>query len=115
MSKMLDSERQYTVPNGLEVLFLGLLRRGPRWTARDTPEVEAPQSEHRANIVRMRESGELVIAGPFQDDGELQGVYVFRVESLDEAITLTNTDPAVKAGRFVFDLHPWLVPIGASA
>jgi uncharacterized protein YciI len=63
----------------------------------------------------MRESGELVIAGPFQDDGELQGVYVFRVESLDEAITLTNTDPAVKAGRFVFDLHPWLVPIGASA
>ncbi|MFQ5945065.1 MAG: YciI family protein [Anaerolineae bacterium] len=100
------------MPQDMEVLFLGLLRRGPRWTPEVTPEVEALQEAHLANIARMKNSGELLVAGPFGDDGDLRGVYVFRVGSLEEALALTETDPSVKAGRLIFELHPWWVKKG---
>ena len=110
-----ESKKPDAVPEGMEVLFLGLLRRGPNWTARETPEVEALQEAHLANISRMTESGELIAAGPFTDEGDLRGVYIFRVGSLNEAILLTETDPAVKAGRLQFELHPWWVKKGVFA
>jgi len=97
------------MPADMELLYLGLLRRGSAWTPELTPEVEALQEEHLANIERMRQSGELLVAGPFGDDGDLRGVYIFRVASMEEAVTLTDTDPAVKAGRLIFELHPWWV------
>ena len=28
---------------------------------------------------------------------------------MKDAITLTDTDPAVQAGRLIFELHPWWV------
>ena len=59
------------MPEDMEILFLGLLRRGPIWTPEVTPEVEALQEAHLANIERMRRSGELLVAGPFGDDGDL--------------------------------------------
>ena len=97
------------MPEDMELLYLGLLRRGSTWTPELTPEVEALQEAHLANIERMRRSGELLVANPFGDDGDLRGVYIFRVDSMEEAIGLTDTDPAVQAGRLVFELHPWWV------
>ncbi|HXM35992.1 MAG TPA: YciI family protein, partial [Pyrinomonadaceae bacterium] len=65
-----------------------------------------------ANINRLAQMKKLVVAGPFGDDTSLRGIFVFRVGSLEEAQTLAATDPAVKAGRLVVDLHPWQVPQG---
>jgi uncharacterized protein YciI len=59
------------------------------------------------NIGRMAKEGKLVLAGPFLDDGQLRGIYIFNVETIAEAEALTNTDPAIKAGRLVMELHPW--------
>lgn len=102
-------DRPEGMPEDMEILYLGLLRRGSTWTPEVTPEVEALQEAHLANIERMRRSGELLVAGPFGDDGDLRGVYIFRVASMEDAITLTDTDPAVQAGRLIFELHPWWV------
>ncbi len=60
-----------------------------------------------ANIRRLGEQGKLALAGPFLDDGSVRGIYVFNVETLEEARALTETDPAIQAGRLEMELHPW--------
>jgi uncharacterized protein YciI len=89
--------------------YFTFLRRGPKWTAEKTPDTEKLQAAHMANINAMAKTGKLVIAGPFENAGEYAGVFVFKVGSLDEAKALAESDPAVKAGRLVADVHPWLV------
>lgn len=109
---MSDSDWSDEIPDDMEVLFLGLLLKGPNWSPDETPEVEALQAAHLANIDRMRKSGELVAAGPFVDDGFIRGVYVFRGGSMEEAYAITGTDPSVSAGRLKFEIHPWWVKKG---
>jgi hypothetical protein len=48
-----------------------------------------------------------LLAGPFLDDGELRGIYVFNVETVEEAKKLTETDPLIKSGGLIMELHPW--------
>jgi|SRR6266568_762994 len=89
------------------------LRRGPAWTAEQTPEVKAILDGHFKNMQRLAAEGKLVVAGPFLDQsGEkaLAGLFIFRIETMDAAKALVETDPAVKAGRFVYDIVPWLGP-----
>jgi uncharacterized protein YciI len=96
-------------PGGYEMTtyYVGFLYRGAKWTSEETPETRKLQEEHMANIRRMGAEGKLVIAGPFMDNGDLRGLYVFRVASAEEAKALVESDPAVKAGRLRFEVHPW--------
>ena len=91
---------------GMRPYVLAFLKSGPTKPA--SPEQAALlQQAHMANIRRMADAGKLVLAGPFMDDGELRGIYVFAVATLDEARALTSSDPAVQAGTLVMELHPW--------
>ncbi len=92
--------------------YLAFLTRGPKWTPEQTPALEELQKAHIANIQRLAAMKKLVVAGPFGDDGNLRGILVFRVGSLEEAKELAATDPAVQAGRLALDIHPWVVPEG---
>ena len=96
-------------PGGYEMTtyYVGFLYRGAKWTPEETAETRKLQEAHMANIVKMGAEGKLVIAGPFTDNGDLRGLYVFRVGSADEAKALVESDPAVRAGRLRFELHPW--------
>ena len=96
-------------PGGYEMTtyYVGLLYRGPNWSPEDTPERRTIQEGHLANIRRLADEGKLLLAGPFTDDGELRGLFVFQVASLEEAKALCDSDPAVKAGRLRIELHPW--------
>jgi uncharacterized protein len=87
--------------------YVGFLYKGPNWSAEETPERARLLEAHMANIRRMGAEGKLLIAGPFTDDGDIRGLYVFRVGSLEEARELAASDPAVKAGRLRFEIHPW--------
>jgi uncharacterized protein YciI len=60
-----------------------------------------------AHIGKMADSGKLILAGPFTDNGELRGMLIFRVDSPEEAKALAEQDPAVKAGRLILEWHPW--------
>ncbi|HYM11886.1 MAG TPA: YciI family protein [Bryobacterales bacterium] len=92
----------------LTTYYLALLRRGPAWTPAQTPEVKRLQEAHMANIQKMADEGKLVVAGPFGDNGELRGIFIFKVGSLAEAKALCAEDPMVKAGRLTIEVHPWL-------
>jgi uncharacterized protein YciI len=92
--------------------YLAFLVRGAKWTPDKTPETEAIQKAHLANIGKLADMKKLVVAGPFGDDGTLRGIFVFRVNSLEEARSLAETDPAVQAGRLALQIHPWIVPDG---
>lgn len=86
---------------------VAFLRKGPKWTPGETPELQKLQEAHMAHIRAMGETGKLLVAGPFSDGGDLRGMFIFRLDSLEEARALAEQDPAVKAGRLALEWHPW--------
>lgn len=107
-------KKAVTAPLKMETVYFGFLKRGPNRKPGDgdTPEVQELQKAHIANINRLAETKKLVMAGPFGDDGELRGIFVFRVSSLKEAEELAATDPMIKIDRLRLELHEWHVPAG---
>jgi uncharacterized protein YciI len=102
------------MPLDFRTVYFGFLKKGPNRKDGDDklPEVQELQKAHLANINRLAGTKKLVMAGPFGDDGELRGVFVFRVDSLKEAQDLAATDPMIKIDRLKIELHPWQVPAG---
>ena len=98
--------------NEMVTYYLGLLKRGPKWTAERTPESAEIQKGHMAHMQKTHADGKLVVAGPIAADGDLRGLLVYKVATLDEARALAEADPAVKAGRLTVELHPWMVQKG---
>ena len=97
----------------MTIYYIYLLKKGPAWSPDETPEIEALQAAHIANLKRLREMGKLVLNGPLLDSfatsGEIRGIGVLKSRSLAEAQELISTDPMVKVGRLIFELHTWMV------
>jgi len=91
---------------GMRKYVMAFLKRGPR-TPSDPKESEELQRLHLENIGRMAESRKLIVAGPYLDHGDLRGIYIFNVSSIEEAQELTNTDPAIIHGSLVMELKEW--------
>lgn len=91
---------------GMRQYMMANLIAGPN---RDQDSATAAQLQraHLDNITKMAEAGQLVVAGPFMDDGDVRGIYIFAVETIEEAEALTSTDPAIQAGRLKMELRPW--------
>lgn len=104
--------KKTTTPEKMTTAYLAFLTRGAKWTPEKTPQTEAIQKRHMDNIMRLAEMKKLVVAGPFGDNGNYRGIFVFKVGSLEEAKQLAETDPAVQAGRLALEIHPWQVPEG---
>jgi uncharacterized protein len=92
--------------------FMVFLKKGPHRN-QDSLEVQKIQQAHLENITLLAKSGKLNIAGPFLDDGDLRGIFVFDVPNIEEAKKLTETDPAIKSGRLSYEIHPFMTQQGA--
>ena len=109
-----DVFKKANSPLKLNPVYFAFLKRGPNRKEGDdkNPEIQELQKAHIANIQRLAAMKKLLVAGPFGDNGALRGIFVFRVGSLEEAQSLCATDPMIKAGRLVVELHPWQIPDG---
>ena len=98
------------------IYHIYLLRKGPTWTGDPTPELDALQAAHVANMQRLRDEGKVVLNGPlldaFQLGGELRGIGVLKAPSMDQAREWLGSDPMVKVGHLAFEVHAWMVPRG---
>ena len=87
------------------------LYKGPN-RDQDSTETMRIQEEHMTNIQRLGDEGKLIVAGPFLDDKDLRGIFVFDSESEEEVKDLVETDPAIIAGRLRYEIHPWMTAKG---
>ena len=67
-----------------------------------------------ANIERLAKEGKIIVAGPFGDDGNWRGIFIFDCETQEEVEKLLQTDPAIAAGRMAYEIHPWWTAKGTT-
>lgn len=91
---------------GMKTYVMAFLKAGPN-RSQDADEATELQRQHMATINRLADEGHLVLAGPFLDDGDIRGLYLFDVSTVEEARKLAETDPAIQAGRFTLEFHKW--------
>jgi uncharacterized protein YciI len=97
--------------DNLKPYFFVLLKKGPN-RSQDSVTAAKIQKAHMENINRMAASGKLNVAGPFLDEGEMRGIFIFDSGNEDEVRKLVENDPAVKAGRLTYEIHPWMTEKG---
>lgn len=73
-------------------------------------QVDSIQAAHMANMGQMVKEKKLMLAGPFEGGG---GIFILKVESMEEAEKLTARDPAIKAGRLITKIRPWYTTTGS--
>lgn len=83
-----------------------MLLKGPNRN-QDSTEAAKIQEGHMANITRLYNEGKLKVAGPFGDDGNWLGIFIFDSPSKEEVEKNLKTDPAIALGRLTYDIRPW--------
>lgn len=97
----------------LEIFYLVILKKGDQWSPEVTPEVMEIQKRHLAHLSHLAEQGKLLIAGPFIDGpDDKRGLSIIAADSMEEAVALTEADPAVQAGRLKVEVIRWGVEKG---
>lgn len=92
---------------GMKKYVFCLLKTGTNTTA-SKEETQKLFEGHMANINKLAKEGKLVVAGPFmKNDRNYRGIYVFNVETIEEAKALVATDPAIQAKLLEAELTPW--------
>jgi uncharacterized protein YciI len=91
---------------GMKQYVMVFLKKGAA-AITDTAKVKTLLMGHMKNMGQLAADGKLVLAGPMMDDTGLEGIFVFNVKTVAEAEALSQTDPAVKAGLFAVECHPW--------
>lgn len=99
MKSMLGKARLYTV---------ALMQPGPRYEpqASRSTEIAALVWEHGRRNFELRAAGQIAMVGPADADGTFLGMAIFTTD-LDETGRLLDTDPAVVAGIFSYQLTAW--------
>lgn len=87
--------------------FVMLTKGKDRDKITDKETIKKLQEGHMTNIDRLAKEGKILVAGPFGDDGNWRGIFIFNCDTKEEVENLLNTDPAIKAGRLDYEVHPW--------
>lgn len=96
----------------MQQYWFGMIYRGPNYFDEVSAEdSQALQAAHLARIKELAASGEMALAGPFQDEREMEdpfiGLFLYDVKTREEAEALAASDPAVASGRLRVEIIPW--------
>ncbi len=92
--------------NQIRKYFFVMLIKGPN-RSKDSASAAKIQEGHMANMTRLYNDGKLKVAGPFGDDGNWRGIFIFDCATQEETEALLKTDPAIITGSLVYEIHPW--------
>ncbi|HEX7078025.1 MAG TPA: YciI family protein [Candidatus Eisenbacteria bacterium] len=90
----------------MRTYVLALLYTGP-YKPRDPEESNRLFHAHLASNARLHREGKLILAGPMRDNTDLRGIFVFDSDSVDQVKAWCDGDPAIAAGVFRLEIHPW--------
>ena len=79
-----------------------ILKAGPN---RNHPDRQNIVREHGRRNFMLRADGKLAIVCPIADGSDVSGIGIFDT-SVEETRKIMDEDPAVKAGIFVYEIHP---------
>jgi hypothetical protein len=100
-------------PDAFDTYQLVLLIRGANPPDLDDAASESLQRQHLGHFAKMRKAGYMAVAGPIDGDDDIAGISIYTVRSVEEARTLAEDDPAVRAGRFEVRAMTWYTGKGA--
>ena len=84
---------------------LVILKKGPGHGSGS----DAVIKDHVAHVYKLGADRLSMASGPFTDDGgDIAGIHILKVESVDKAREILAGDPAVKAGVFTVDVLPFM-------
>lgn len=94
---------------GMRKYVFCVLKTGPKDAEiKDKAERAKIFGGHMANIKRLAGEGKLALAGPFgTNEKGYRGIFIFAVETVEEAQKLVDTDPVIRSGMMIADLTPW--------
>lgn len=99
-----------SLPCFAEDYCFGFLMSHPDRSAIPEEQSKEIQAGHLAHMDSMAKAGKLVAAGPMATDGKLRGIVIYRCDSLEEASSFTEPDPAVQAKRLQPVFQMWRGP-----
>lgn len=93
---------------GLRNYVIAVLKTGPNDSKVQGEERKAVFKGHFSNMGRLVKEGKLAVAGPSRpNEVAFRGLFIFAVDSVEDAQKLAESDPAVKAGIFTVEYLPW--------
>lgn len=98
--------------DNMKQYYFVLLTKGDK-RDQDSVSVQEIQKGHLENISRLHKEGKINIAGPFLDDTDWRGIFIFDVSTEVEVRSLLQADPAIQSGRLKYIIHPWYSQKGA--
>jgi hypothetical protein len=93
MREMLQTTKSYTVV---------ILRGGPKVNAKGAEDIIW---EHGRRNFELRRDRVLCIVCPIRDESDIAGIGIFSTD-MEETRRIMEEDPGVKAGIFVYEVHP---------
>lgn len=96
----------------MKTYYLVFLKKGPK-RDQDSATSTKIQSGHMAHLNKMYLEEKMDLAGPMMNDGDIRGICVYNVASMEEAKKLAESDPAVVSGRLIVEILPWYSQKGA--
>ncbi|WP_127844666.1 YciI family protein [Psychroflexus aestuariivivens] len=91
---------------GMKTYVIAFLKSGQN-DSLDSTEISKLQQAHLKNIRQLADDGKMVLAGPFLNDSNFRGLFIFNTASIDSAKTYTESDPAIQAGLFSVEYKKW--------